>query len=129
MIKDNAFEQIKDALRTEYGNDVYITDLPLSGEVSSFPAIAIVRTTNAVNRAYSTFDTLEHAVSVEYTVDVYTNDIEKKDEQAEDIMEFICDKFTELNFYRDFEGTISNLLDSSITRRNARFTHRNITKK
>lgn len=127
MIKDSAFETIKDRLRAEY-EEVYITDSPLSADVPRFPAIAIVRTDNSINNRYSTFGAVENAVSTEYTVDVYTNDIEKKEEQALEIMELICDCFTELRFYREFEAPITNLLDSSIARRNARFLNKNTTK-
>lgn len=128
MIKDNAFEYVKDNLRIKYA-EAFISDTQLSDTVPSFPAIAIVRSNNAVNRAFSTLSSIEQGVKVEYTVDVYTNDIEKKEEQSIEIMEYICDLFTNLGYYRDFEGAINNLLDNSIARRNARFTNKSITKK
>lgn len=127
MITSNTFEFVRDGLRNKYSKKIYIVDCILSSNVPQFPATSIVAT-NSVSEKYSTFDNIENVVSEEYEVNVYANDVEKKDEQTKEICNLICDLFNECGFVRTYEGLIDNLLDSSITRRVARFRKNNITK-
>lgn len=126
MIRDNAFEVVKQKLRDKYGASIYITDTQLSDNVPSFPAVSVT-SSNYVNSAFTTFEKLENMAVIEYTVNVYTNDTENKDEQAKGIMAVICDAFSELFYLRTYEEQITNLLDNSIVRRLARFSRNNVT--
>lgn len=126
MIRDNAFETVKQVLREKYGASIYIADTQLSDNVPSFPAVSIT-SGNYVNSAFTTFEKLENMAVIEYTVNVYTNDTENKDEQAKEIMTVICDAFSELFYLRTYEEQITNLLDNSIVRRLARFSRSNVT--
>lgn len=128
MIRDNAFESVKEALREVYGTDIYITDTQLSDNVPSFPAVSITDS-NYVNSQFTTFERIENMATIEYTVNVYANDIDNKDEQAKEIMTVICDAFNDLYYLRTYEEPVTNLLDNSIARRVARFIRYNITKK
>lgn len=125
MIRDNAFESVKKALRAKYGSDIYISDSELSDNVPSFPAVSVT-CSNYVNRQFTTFDKIENMAVIEYTVNVYTNDTETKDEQAIEIMTVICDAFSEMYYLRTYEEQITNMLDNSITRRTARFIRENV---
>lgn len=127
MIRSNAFEIIKSALRGKYGKQIFISDTPLSDTIAKFPAVSIVESNNTVSSRYSTFSEIENAVICDFDVNVYTNDEDIKDEQALEIMTFICDEFSKLRFLRLYENQINNLLDSSIVRRNAKFKKSNIT--
>ena len=127
MIRDNAFESVKEALREVYGTDIYITDTQLSDNVPSFPAVSITDS-NYVNSQFTTFESIENMATIEYTVNVYANDINNKDEQAKEIMTVICDAFNDLYYLRTYEESITNLLDNSIARRVARFIRYNATK-
>lgn len=126
MITDNAFEIIRDLLRNKYGANIYITDETLSNNVPSFPAVSITRK-NSVNTNYSTFETIENAVSIEDTAEVFSNLVDGREEQCREIMEFICDQYTALGYIRTEERSVTNFLDDSISRRIARFTNNNIT--
>lgn len=127
MIRSNAFEIIKSALRSKYGKQIFISDTPLSDTIAKFPAVSIVESNNTVSSRYSTFSEIENVVICDFDVNVYTNDEDIKDEQALEIMTFICDEFSKLRFLRLYENQINNLLDSSIVRRNAKFKKSNIT--
>ncbi len=127
MIRSKAFEQVKNALRKKYKAALFISDLPFSDSNATFPAVSIVESNNTVSSNYSTFGEIENVVSCDYDVNVYANDEIKKDEQALEIMNFICDEFKNAGYYRTYENQITNLLDASITRRNAKFKKNNIT--
>lgn len=127
MIKSNDFAYVRDGLRDKYKKNIYIVDCTLSSNVPQFPATSIV-SNNSVAERYSTFDGIENVVNEEYEVNVYANDTERKDEQTKEICELICDLFNEREYIRTYEGLVDNLLDSSISRRVARFRKNNITK-
>lgn len=121
MIKDNIFDTVKTALRLKYSTDIYISDTPLSNTVPLFPAVAIVCVNNTINRAHSTFGDIENVAIADYSVDVYTNDIDTKEEQAQEIAELISDTFSNQRYYRTAFNPVDNLLDGSITRYNLKF--------
>lgn len=121
MIKDNIFDVVKTALRGKYGENIYISDTPLSNTVPSFPAVSIVCVNNTINQAHSTFGKAENVAIADYSVDVYSNDINTKDEEAREIAELISDTFTQHRYYRTAFNPVDNLLDSSIARYNAKF--------
>lgn len=112
-------------LRDKYGKDqkgqynIWVsgesTDVP-----AKFPAVTIEEKDNYVFTRAST-TRIENAANVMYEVNVYTNRVGYKKQDAQEIMSFIDEILAELKFTRTMMQPIDNLSDATIYRMVARY--------
>lgn len=87
---------------------------------AKFPAVTIFEINNAVATRYRTTK-IENAAEVTYEVNVYTNRVGYKKQDAQDIMTFIDEIMSGLGFTRTMLQPIDNLSDATIYRLTARY--------
>lgn len=112
------FAPIAEALRTAYPGIWVVgeyTDVP-----ASFPAVSIEESDNSVYEKMSTLN-IENAVNVMYEVNVYSNLVRGKKQEAKRIMRSISNEFANMGFVRTTCNPISNLQDATIYRMIARY--------
>lgn len=112
-------------LREKYGKDQKGQyNIWVSGESADipakFPAVTIEEKDNYVYTRASTTK-IENAASVMYEVNVYTNRIGYKKQDAQEIMSFIDEILAGLKFTRTMMQPIDNLSDATIYRMVARY--------
>lgn len=123
---DKIFDNIVNALREEYSDDIYIIDQPLSQSLSKFPAVSVVSSDNSINTRYSTFNSIENVVNLEFYVEIYSNlSGDEKVEQTQDILNIIDEQFLIARYARTYSEQVTNLLDDTISRRVARYSKSN----
>ena len=91
------------------------TDVP-----ARFPAVTIEERDNYVYKRLRTTK-IENAASVMYEVNVYTNRVGYKKQDAQEIMSFIDEILAEKGFTRTMMQPIDNLSDATIYRLVARY--------
>lgn len=91
------------------------TDVP-----ARFPAVTIEEKDNYVYTQAST-TRIENAANVMYEVNVYTNRVGYKKQDAQEIMSFIDGILADLKFTRTMMQPIDNLSDATIYRMVARY--------
>ena len=123
---DKIFDNIVNALREVYGDDIYIIDQPLSQSLSKFPAVSVVSSDNSINTRYSTFNSIENVVNLEFYVEIYSNlSDDEKVEQTKDILNIVDEQFLKARYARTYSEQVTNLLDDTISRRVARYSKSN----
>ena len=123
---DKIFDNIVNALREVYGDDIYIIDQPLSQSLSKFPAVSVVSSYNSINTRYSTFNSIENVVNLEFYVEIYSNlSDDEKVEQTKDILNIVDEQFLKARYARTYSEQVTNLLDDTISRRVARYSKSN----
>lgn len=123
---DKIFDNIVNALREVYGDDIYIIDQPLSQSLSKFPAVSVVSSDNSINTRYSTFNSIENVVNLEFYVEIYSNlSDDEKVEQTKDILNIVDEQFLKARYTRTYSEQVTNLLDDTISRRVARYSKSN----
>lgn len=86
-----------------------------------FPAVSIVQENNVTYQR--TRDArLENHVSVMFQMDIYTNDKDNKERQAQEIRDTVSDLMQSIGFNRTMCKPTPNLADMSIYRITMRFT-------
>lgn len=124
-VEPDIFALVAVPLREKYGKDtngqwkIWVsgesTDVP-----ARFPAVTIEEKDNYVYTRAST-TRIENAVSVMYEVNVYTNRVGYKKQDAQEIMSFIDEILAGLKFTRTMMQPIDNLSDATIYRMVARY--------
>lgn len=124
-IEPDVFAAVAVPLREKYGNDskgqwkIWVsgesTDVP-----ARFPAVTIEEKDNYVYTRASTTH-IENAASVMYEVNVYTNRVGYKKQDAQEIMSFIDEIMADMKFTRTMMQPIDNLSDATIYRMVARY--------
>lgn len=90
---------------------------------ASFPAVTIIEADNTVvQRMRTAAPNIENAALLLYEVNVYTNTIGYKKQDAKEIMDIVDDEFSKLGFTRTMCNPVSNLQDATIYRIVARYT-------
>lgn len=90
-------------------------------EPASFPCVSIEEKNNAVWRNTRTGTSLENHATVMYEVNVYSNLINGKKQEAKAIMAVADEVFARLNMSRIMTSPVPNLADATIYRLTARF--------
>ena len=88
---------------------------------SSFPCVSIEEKNNAVWRNTRTGTSLENHATVMYEVNVYSNLINGKKQEARSIMAVADEVFARYNMSRIMTSPVPNLADATIYRLVARF--------
>ena len=88
--------------------------------MKTFPAITFEEKSNSVYQEAST-DVIEHAASLLYEINVYTNTVGYREDDAREIMMLCNTIMTSLGFTRTMLSPIPNLADSTIYRLTARY--------
>lgn len=124
-IENQIFSAVAVPLREKYGKDskgqynIWVsgesTDVP-----ARFPAVTIEERDNYVYTRASTTN-IENAANVMYEVNVYTNRVGYKKQDAQEIMSFIDEIMADLKFTRTMMQPIDNLSDATIYRMVARY--------
>lgn len=124
-IENNIFAAVAVPLREKYGRDqngkykIWVsgesTDIP-----ARFPAVTIEEKDNYVYTRASTTK-IENAANVMYEVNVYTNRVGYKKQDAQEIMSLIDEILSGLMFTRTMMQPIDNLSDATIYRMVARY--------
>lgn len=124
-IENDIFSAVAVPLREKYGKDakgqykIWVsgesTDVP-----ARFPAVTIEEKDNYVFTRASTVK-IENAASVMYEVNVYTNRVGYKKQDAQEIMSFVDEILAGLKFNRTMMQPIDNLSDATIYRMVARY--------
>ena len=123
---DKIFDNIVNTLREVYGDDIYIIDQPLSQSLSKFPAVSVVVSDNSINTRYSTFNSIENVVNLEFYVEIYSNlSGDEKVQETQDILNIVDEQFLKARYARTYSEQITNLLDDTISRRVARYSKSN----
>ena len=111
------FSTVATALREKY--DVFVSgeyvDVP-----AKFPAVTIIEEDNAIVQRMRTTN-IENAVSLMYSVNIYTNTVGYKKSEAKEIVATVDDEFTKLGFARTMCNPVANLQDATIYRIVARY--------
>lgn len=122
----NAFE-IKNEIFTRLREEI-VSEFPecfVTGEyqesIKKFPTITFEEKSNTVYQQSST-DVVENAANLMYEVNVYTNTIGYREDDAREYMLFINNFMASLGFTRTMLSPIPNLADSTIYRLTARYT-------
>ena len=92
-----------------------------SREVSKFPTVSIEEKNNAVWRNSRTTSTNEVHAAVMYEVNVYSNKLNGKKQEAKGIIAVADSAFNSLGFSRTMLEPIPNLADATIYRMTARY--------
>lgn len=124
-VENQIFAAVAVPLREKYGKDAKGQyRIWVSGESADvparFPAVTIEEKDNYVVRRMST-RRIENAVNVMYEVSVYTNRVGYKKQDAQEIMSFIDEILSGLNFTRTMMQPIDNLSDATIYQLVARY--------
>lgn len=124
-IEPDVFAAVAVPLREKYGKDTKGQwEIWVSGESTDvparFPAVTIEERDNYVYTRASTTK-IENAASVMYEVNVYTNRVGYKKQDAQEIMSFIDEILSDLKFTRTMMQPIDNLSDATIYRMVARY--------
>lgn len=124
-IEPDVFAAVAVPLREKYGKDqkgqykIWVsgesTDVP-----ARFPAVTIEEKDNYVYTRAST-TRIENAANVMYEVNVYTNRVGYKKQDAQEIMSLIDETMAEMKFTRTMMQPIDNLSDATIYRMVARY--------
>lgn len=88
---------------------------------SAFPCVTITEADNYVNTNYSDTDNIENRANVMYEVNVYSNLVNGKKEQATAIAEMVDNQMAEYGFTRTMKLPIPNT-DRTIYRISMRYT-------
>lgn len=125
-IENQIFSAVAVPLREKYGKDtkgqwkIWVsgesTDVP-----ARFPAVTIEEKDNYVYTRASTTN-IENASKVMYEVNVYTNRVGYRKQDAQEILSFIDEIFASLKFTRIAAPPIDNLSDATIYRQVGRYT-------
>lgn len=118
-IENFVFDAVATQLRSAYSG------IFVSGEYvevpASFPTATIVQEDSSVLEKMSTEKRLENATTLLFDVNVYSNKVGYKKQQAKEIMSTIDEKMAGLGFTRIFCNPMPNLMDSTIFRLSARY--------
>ena len=120
-IENEVFNYVAQALRSEYTN-IFVASVKTRAP-SSFPAVQIIETSNAVATDTADTNSIENHADLMYEVNVYSNLKSGAKLQAKQIMSFADECFKELGFVRQLCEPINNS-DSSVFRYVARFVCR-----
>ena len=118
-IENDVFQMVSMALL----NSIYTgtTVLPEYTEsISELPAVTVVESDNNVFRRMRT-ENIENAVNVVYEVNVFSDKVGAKKQEAKGILSVIDDAFTTHGFTRMMQFTVPNFADSRIYRIVARY--------
>lgn len=124
-IENDIFAAVAVPLREKYGKDSKGQyNIWVSGESADvpakFPAVTIEEKDNYVyTRARTT--KIENAANVMYEINVYTNRVGYKKQDAQEIMSFIDEILSSLGFTRTMMQPIDNLSEATIYRMVARY--------
>lgn len=124
-IENDIFAAVAIPLREKYGKDAKGQyKIWVSGESADvparFPAVTIEEKDNYVYTRASTTK-IENAANVMYEVNVYTNRVGYKKQDAQEIMSFIDEILSGLMLTRTMMQPIGNLSDATIYRMMARY--------
>lgn len=120
-IENDVFDKVSSYLLANYPD---IEEEAITGEYvdipASLPAVTIVEASNYVFERMRTVE-IENAVRVMYEVNVYSNKVEGKKEEAKAIAAIIDEAFRQSGFTRTMRNQVANLNDSTIHRIVARY--------
>lgn len=88
---------------------------------AQFPAVSIIEADNSIVQRMRTSERVENAASVMFEVNIFSNKITGKKQQAKEIRDIVDERFAELGFARTLCNPITNLQDASIYRIVARY--------
>ncbi len=118
-IKNEIFTRLRGAIITEFP-ECFVTG-EYQESIKTFPAVTFEEKSNTVYQQTST-DVVENAANLMYEVNVYTNTIGYREDDAREIMLFINEFMSSLGFTRTMLSPIPNLADSTIYRLTARYS-------
>lgn len=117
------FNVVATALRERYP-DAYIIPKDISSKPSRFPAVSIICKDNGINTRYSTFDKVENVARTEFNINIYSNDVDEKEEICKEISILIDDVMSSMRYIRTLNEPMVND-DDTIERRVMRYTKQN----
>lgn len=117
------FETVANKLREKY-KKIYIIPKEISSMPPRFPAVSIVCKDMGANTRYKTFDKVENVARAEYDINIYSNEIDSKEEICKDISHVIDDAMSSMRYIRNLNESIVNA-DDTIERRIMRYTKNN----
>lgn len=118
-IKNEIFTRLKSAVTAQ------VPGCMVSGEYrgtpSGFPAVTLEEKNNTVLAETSEASLIQTAVSLMYEINVYTNTVGYREDEARELM-LLCDTvMSGLGFTRTMASPVPNLADSTIYRMTARY--------
>ena len=122
--ESEVYAETAEAIRKQYGRDVYVCGEELSDTPPRFPAVTIVQTGNAVNNRYSTFEQIENVSSESYKIEIYSNRQTEQNEETLAILSVIDTVMAGMRYRRTYNNRVQNA-DTTILRRVVRYTKSN----
>lgn len=107
--------QVREKFPSIYMTGEYVKSPP------TFPCVSIVEVDNSTFRATRTSESKENHVAVMYEVNVYSNKTKGKKAECKEIIAFIDEILTRLNFTRIMLEPIPNQDDATIYRMLGRY--------
>ena len=117
-IENELFDKIAKTLRGKYPN-IFISGISTLTP-SSFPCVFVEQKDNPIDMDMADSGSVERVTTPMIEVNVYSNLIEGRKQEAKQIMETICDIMTELDIERTYCQPTPNI-DTSIYRIVGRF--------
>lgn len=116
-IESDIFNRVANALRNKF-NGIYVIGEMVDTVVKKtrFPAVSIIEKSNTIDTTAIDSGSIENYADLMYEVNVYTNLVSGKKQQAKKITRFIDDIFEQMGFVRIICYPIDNLADPSIYR-------------
>ena len=116
-IESDIFNRVANALRNKF-NGIYVIGEMVDTVVKKtrFPAVSIIEKSNTIDTTAIDSGSIENYADLMYEVNVYTNLVSCKKQQAKKITRFIDDIFEQMGFVRIICYPIDNLADPSIYR-------------
>lgn len=119
-IENQVFTAVYNAVTTAY-TTAYVTGI-YESTPSQFPAVMVVQADNPVTSATQTSTDMEYSVEPMFEVDIFSNKLGGKKEEAKAIASLVDGVFSGLGFTRKMLQPIQNPADPSIFRIKARYT-------
>lgn len=117
-LKYEVFDRLANKLRTKYSG-IFVSGEYVSSP-SSFPAVTFEETANVINERTSD-ENIQNGIDVEYTINIYTNNIGTREKNAREIATDVDGLMLSLGFVRIYSNPVPNLADSTIYRMMLRY--------
>lgn len=117
-VENMIVDAVRNAVKTKYPN-AYITSDYVDAP-SNFPCVSVIEYDNSIYQRTQDNDLHEHHASVMYEINVYSNKINGKKEEAKKIMDIVDETLQSIKLTRTLKQPIPNK-DKSIYRIVARY--------
>jgi len=118
-IENEVFTRVKTALDNTFA-EIYITS-PYNRIEETFPHVTIEQSDSYTPREYETNSDEEKIATFTFEINVYSNKMQGKKLECQQIMNVIDKTLRKMNFRRTTRQTVPNLEDATIYRMLARY--------